>query len=100
MAAVAARFGLLGLWQRAAGFYGSHRAIKWERNLTGAVRVGGTIVAGCSLATKWLKMLAAVVVRDVRPRVPSVKLRCLVDDFSAVAWHADARTAEDEVVQA
>eukprot|EP00971_Amphidinium_carterae_P170570 3379956-Amphidinium_carterae.1 len=45
-------------------------------------------------------MLAAVVVRDVRPRVPSVKLRCLVDDFSAVAWHADARIAEEEVVQA
>ena len=56
------------------------RAIKFRGGSSDSFKVAGTIIAGCSCATTFAKVLLLRLLKELRARCPVVQVRNIVDD--------------------
>eukprot|EP00971_Amphidinium_carterae_P148738 2949049-Amphidinium_carterae.2 len=78
------------LWAVAEFLYSAPRLIHWRQQLGTEVYARGTLLAGCSLATSWMKLAMARLVRTVESMAAAhsevdLRITVVVDDVSILA---------------
>eukprot|EP00975_Prorocentrum_lima_P030222 6337367-Prorocentrum_lima.AAC.1 len=89
----------MGLWNCARALCSGWRVVTWRGQVSKEFTVNGTIIAGCSLAVGFLKLLLYPLVKQLREEHLQVRVTCMVDDVSIMSF-GDEETVYQSLLKA